>query len=141
MSDPARCVFDTNTLISAALFEHSTPGQALRCALQSGEILVSSATFAELAEVLQREKFDRYLSHAEREEFLDAFIERVTLLEPLEEIRACRDPKDDKFLELAISGKAAYLITGDHDLRSLHPFRGITIGTAAEYLAASRDKI
>ena len=73
MSDPARCVFDTNTLISAALFEHSTPGQALRCALQSGEILVSSATFSELAEVLQREKFDRYLSHAEREEFLDAF--------------------------------------------------------------------
>ena len=64
----------------------------------------------------------------------------MTLLEPLEEIHACRDPKDDKFLALAISGKAAYLITGDNDLRSLHPFRGITIGTAAEFLAAIRDK-
>jgi uncharacterized protein len=102
MSDSARYVLDTNTLVSAVLFEHSTPGQALRRALKRGEVLMSPATLEELAEVLQREKFDQYVTAAEREEFLEAFIERVTFIEPMEEIRTCRDAKDDKFLELAV---------------------------------------
>ena len=135
MSSGARYVFDTNTLVSAVLFEQSTPGQALGRALRLGEILVSSSTLDELAEVLQREKFDRYLTRIERDEFLEAFVARATFFEPTEEIRICRDPKDDKFLELAICGEAAYLISGDNDLRSLQPFRGLVIGTAAEFLA------
>jgi len=140
MSSSARYVLDTNTLVSAALFEHSTPGQALRRALKRGEVLVSPSTLEELAEVLQREKFDRYVTAAEREEFLEAFVERVTFIEPTEEIQICRDAKDDKFLELAASGGAAYLISGDKDLRSLHPFRGTAIVTAAEFLAATEGK-
>jgi putative PIN family toxin of toxin-antitoxin system len=137
MSNSARYVFDTNTLVSAILFEHSTPGQALRRALKQGEILVSPATLEELAEVLQREKFNRYVTAAEREEFLETFIERATFIEPTEEIRICRDAKDDKFLELAVSGGAIYLISGDRDLRSLNPFRETAIVTAAEFLAAT----
>jgi len=43
------------------------------------------------------------------------------------EIRACRDPKDDKFLELAVSGQATHIVTGDADLLVLHPFPGIQI--------------
>lgn len=43
------------------------------------------------------------------------------------EIAVCRDPKDDKFLELAVSGTATHIITGDDDLLSMHPFRGIAI--------------
>jgi putative PIN family toxin of toxin-antitoxin system len=140
MSSSARYVFDTNTLISAVLFEHSTPGQALRRALKQGEVLISPATLEELAEVLQREKFDRYVTAAEREEFLEAFVERATFIEPTEEIRICRDAKDDKFLEAAVSGGAAYLISGDKDLRSLNPFRGITIVTAAEFLTATEGE-
>ncbi|HXH08548.1 MAG TPA: putative toxin-antitoxin system toxin component, PIN family [Alphaproteobacteria bacterium] len=137
MSSSARYVFDTNTLVSAVFFEHSAPGQALRRALKQGEVLISPATLEELAEVLQREKFDRYVTAAEREEFLEAFVERATFVEPAEEIRICRDAKDDKFLELAVSGGAAYLISGDNDLRSLNPFRGIAIVTASEFLAAT----
>jgi putative PIN family toxin of toxin-antitoxin system len=119
------------------LFEHSTPGQALRRVLKRGEILVSPATLEELAEVLQRQKFDRYVTVAEREEFLEALVERATFIEPIEEIRICRDAKDDKFLELAVGGGAAYLISGDNDLRLLNPFRGIAIVTAAEFLVAT----
>ena len=44
-----------------------------------------------------------------------------------EQITACRDPKDNKFLELAVSGRATHIITGDTDLLALHPFRGIQI--------------
>ena len=140
MNSSGRYVLDTNTLASAVLFEHSTPGQALRRALKRGEVLVSPATLEELAEVLQREKFDRYVTAAERDEFLEAFVERATVIEPTEQLRICCDAKDDKFLELAVSGGAAYLITGDNDLRSLHPFRGIAVLTAAEFLAATRGE-
>ncbi len=137
MSGSPRYVFDTNTLISALLFDHSTPGQAFRRALKQGEVLSSPVTLEELAEVLQRGKFDRYVTAAEREEFLEAFVERAIFMEPSAEIRICRDAKDDKFLELAVSGGAAYLISGDNDLRLLNPFRGITIGTASEFLATT----
>ncbi len=55
-------------------------------------------------------------------------------------MRACRDTKDDKFLELAVSGRAAYIISGDDDLLVLHPFRAIVILTAAEFLQATDDE-
>jgi len=141
MSERVRHVFDTNTLVSAVLFEHSRPGQAFRRALRRGRVLLSPSTLEELAEVLQREKFDRYVTAAEREEFLAAFVERALFMEPTEEVRACRDAKDDKFLELAVSGRASYIISGDADLLVLHPFRNIAIMTAAEFLQATEEDV
>lgn len=131
-----RYVFDTNTLLSALLFEHSTPGRALLQALQRGEILLSQATLEELAEVLQRKKFDRYVTTGQREEFLEGLVERANFIEATEQVRVCRDARDDKFLELAISGGAAYIISGDNDLLSLHPFGQVAVVTPAEFLAA-----
>ena len=52
-------------------------------------------------------------------------------------IVACRDPKDDKFLDLAVSGQATHLVTGDPDLLALHPFRGIDIVTARAFLTVA----
>jgi predicted nucleic acid-binding protein len=49
-------------------------------------------------------------------------------------IRACRDPRDDKFLEAAVHGHADLILTGDRDLLDLHPFRAIAILTPAAYL-------
>ncbi|WP_459868116.1 putative toxin-antitoxin system toxin component, PIN family [Endothiovibrio diazotrophicus] len=51
----------------------------------------------------------------------------------------CRDPKDNKFLELAVAGGASALITGDQDLLALHPFRGIPILAPADFLAQYPD--
>ena len=90
--------------------------------------------------MLQREKFDRYVTAYEREEFLEAFVERAVFVEPTEEIRVCRDLNDDKFLELAVSGKANYIISGDDDLVLLNPFRTIAILTSAEFLAAVKGE-
>jgi putative PIN family toxin of toxin-antitoxin system len=136
MSHDRRYVFDTNTLISALLFENSNPGQAFRRALGNGIILLSISTLEELAEVLKREKFDRYLTEAEREAFVHALVDRAMLIEPDEEIWECRDPQDNKFLELAVSGSAACIISGDRDLLILNPFRNIAIMTAREFLEA-----
>ena len=52
------------------------------------------------------------------------------------QITACRDPKDDKFLSLAVSGEATHIVTGDADLLVLHPFRGIRIVTPSTFLEA-----
>jgi putative PIN family toxin of toxin-antitoxin system len=128
-----RFVFDTNTLISAALFPDSTPGHALRLALERGTLLSSPDTLSELADVLSRKKLDRYLTHDEREEFFEALVTRAEILEPNRSVRACRDPKDDKFLELAIEGRATAIVTGDEDLLVLHPFRGISIVAASAF--------
>ncbi|MBM4025722.1 MAG: putative toxin-antitoxin system toxin component, PIN family [Planctomycetes bacterium] len=141
MSENPHHVFDTNTLISALLFAHSKPGLAFRRTLKRGRVLASSATIEELAEVLQRGRFERYVTAAEREEFLAAFVDESLLIEPSEEIRACRDAKDNKFLELAVGGGASHIITGDTDLLVLHPFRRIAIVTPAQFLQVTKEEV
>lgn len=46
----------------------------------------------------------------------------------------CRDPKDNKYLELAVNGQAESIITGDQDLLILHPFQSINIVTVNDFL-------
>lgn len=139
MSRKPRYVFDTNTLISAVLLEYSVPSRAFRRALKLGQVLLSPETLEELAEVLQREKFNRYVELSERDEFLEALVDRADWVEPLEEIHACRDPKDDKFLELAVDGRADCIVSGDDDLLVLNPFRGIEIQRPSTFLEKTTE--
>ena len=130
-----RVVVDTNALISRLLLPSSAPARALQEIVSGATLLSSEATMAELAEVLAREKFDPYVSIADRQQFL-RLLSRVTEIVPTTHaVRACRDPRDDKFLELAVNGEASLIVTGDNDLLSLNPFRGIPIITPASYLA------
>lgn len=127
-------LFDTNTIISALLFEESNSGLALKRALESGILLLSMDVAEEYAEVLRRDKFDHYVRRRIREEFLRTLIKEATFVEITETIQACRDSKDDKFLELAVSGGAPCLITGDEDLLILNPFREISILSPRQFL-------
>lgn len=131
---PDRIVADTNCLVSRLLLPESVPAKAVRKAVDDGQLLISDATLEELADVLSRAKFDRYVSLEDRQEFirvLGRVAERVPITT---RIKACRDPKDDKFLEVAVSADADVIVTGDDDLLELHPFRGIEIVTPREYL-------
>jgi len=134
MKSRERYVFDTNVIISALLFEQSKPAQAFRAALDRGEILLSLPILKELNEVLSREKFNRYLLLEERERFIIALLRESTLVDVTESVLACRDPKDDKFLELVINGEATCIISGDEDLLELSPFRNIPIMMPDEFL-------
>ena len=91
-------------------------------------------TLRELIETLLSPKFDRYVSRPRREALLDRLAPIVEIVEIVQQVRACRDPKDDKFLGLAVNGQANVIVTGDDDLLSLHPFRGIDILPPAAYL-------
>ena len=98
-------------------------------------MLCSMDTRAELEDVFLRPKFARYVSHDDRVQYLSRILARMELIAVDISISACRDSRDDKFLELAVSGNADVLITGDADLLALHPFQGISILAPADYLA------
>jgi uncharacterized protein len=112
----ASLIIDTNVFVSGFLFEESVPGSIVTFTLTKARLLHSYATFTELSEVLSRPKFDRYLSREVRDLALDRISWYAEFIEDLPKIEMCRDPKDDKFLELALGGDADYLVTGDDDL-------------------------
>lgn len=128
-----RGVFDNNVLVSASLLG-GVPRQSLDILLDSGSVLVSVPVLLELIDVLNRPKFDKYLTQDERMRFMVSFLKVAEMVEIDEMISACRDPKDNKLLELAVCGKADFLITGDKDLLVLNPFREVEIITPREFL-------
>jgi putative PIN family toxin of toxin-antitoxin system len=128
-------VIDTNVIISALLFRSSVARQSFDKALNNGYLLQSFETIGELDNVLRREKFNKYVTETERLQFLGELVAQAKLIQIVETTTACRDPKDDKFLELAISGKANFIISGDQDLQVLHPFRDIPILSPTAFLA------
>lgn len=133
MSRP-RFVLDTNTIVSAALLANSKPRQAFEYAISQGELLLSDALQFELSEVLSRSKFDKYVSEEIRLRFMAGLLRLATPIAVTEQIDSCRDPNDNKVLELAVSGSAHCIITGDDDLLVLNPFREIPVLTAGEFL-------
>lgn len=83
MNHRPRFVFDTSVLVSAAMIEDSKPAEAFRKARETGEILTSTATAAELNEVLDRDRLQHYISRQNRERFLVAFVREATSLTPM----------------------------------------------------------
>lgn len=134
MTSELHFVMDTGVLISAILLPRSVPRQAVNLAFARGIVLASADTIEELDEVLRRPKFNRYIHEEERLLFLSAFIRDAKVLDVAEKVKECRDPKDDKFLELAVSGNAACIVSGDSDLLVLNPFRGVMILTPQEFI-------
>ena len=135
MTSNVRVVMDTNVVVSAALLPRSMPRQAFDRALEHGTLLMSSATVAELNDVLRRPRFDPYVHADERLEFLATLVRDAELVEVTEVVSDCRDPKDNKFLELALNGNATHIVSGDEDLLVLHTFRGIPILTPQGFVA------
>ena len=128
-------VLDTNTLISAAILPNSVSGRAFFRAIEKGLILLSEETLEELKSVLFRKKFDKYLPNiSDRSIFIKSLSEASLLINPNISINDCRDSKDNKFLELAVTANASCIITGDKDLLVLHPFREIPILNAFDFL-------
>ncbi len=134
MNNP-RSVLDTSILISSILTKNAPPQQTFDYCIAHGTILLSDFTLEEISTVIMRKKFDRYASLAKRINFLQVLNDRAEIIAILELITACRDRKDDKFLEVAVNGKSDYLITSDRDLLVLNPFRNIPIITPIEFIS------
>ena len=134
MNERRGVVLDTSVLVSAALRNGSAPHLALLKARMEATLLASEATLAEFRAVLMRDKFDGAVDRLLREHILREYEQLCTLVPVPAPIRACRDPRDDKFLEVAVHGRADLIVSGDLDLLALHPFHDVAIVTPAEYL-------
>jgi putative PIN family toxin of toxin-antitoxin system len=134
MIEQSRWVLDTNTLVSRLLAPGGVAARAVDHALQHGVLLVSEPTLAELVEVLARPKYRPYLSPDDRQRFLELLGGVAQVVSITRSHRACRDPKDDKILNVAIAGEARAIITADPDLLALDPFHDVRIVSPATFL-------
>jgi putative PIN family toxin of toxin-antitoxin system len=128
-----RVVIDTNVLVSAAIKHNSPPEAVIHVVRVRRTLLTSTATSAEFHRTISRPRLARVIDPTVHDAVLDLMAAAESIL-ITEHIAACRDPKDDKFLELAVNGRADVIVTGDADLLALHPFRGIPIETPAAFL-------
>jgi putative PIN family toxin of toxin-antitoxin system len=128
-----RVVVDTNIFVSAALKQKSMPGMAALLVERRGGLLKSLATEGQLFEVVARPYFDSLID-PETRAWLKKLMAAAELVTITERVAACRDPTDDKFLELAVNGHADLIVSGDGDLLALNPFRDIPIVTPATFV-------
>jgi uncharacterized protein len=131
----ARVIVDTNVLISRLLLPRSVSGRAVSRLVKHTRLLVSEDTLAELAQTISREKFNRYVSLEDRQEFFQLYARMAEWIPISTTLRVCRDPQDDKFLELAVDGQAQLIVTGDKDLLELSPYRNVQILAPTDVLA------
>ena len=127
-----RVVFDTNTVISALLFEHGQLS-CLRDHWRSNDVvtLVFRPTVDELIRVLTYPKFD--LEKVEIEALLADYLPFTEAIEVSSrpQSQQCRDIDDQMFVDLAIQRRTDVLITGDHALLAMD--FGVAIEQAADY--------
>jgi putative PIN family toxin of toxin-antitoxin system len=128
-----RLVVDTNVFVSAALKENSVPFLVARWIDRHDGLLKSVATEQQLLDVLRRPYIEATTIPSLREG-VARMLTAAELVLITERIAACRDPTDDKFLELAVNGHADLIVSGDRDLLALNPFRQIPIVTPAAFV-------
>jgi uncharacterized protein len=132
-----RVVVDTNILVRAVIQPHGSVGPVvLRPRSGDYTLLYALSLLEELVDVLNRPRIrDKYrLTEQDIETTLGLILLRGEAVKRVKRITACCDPKDDKFLEVAVAGKADAIVSGDRDLLALHPFTGIPIISPKEFL-------
>ncbi len=131
-------VIDTGVLVSGLIYPQGTTGEVLR-ALQDGKftLLYSKETIMEIVDGLGRKKF-RLKYHIVPDD-ISVLINLIRLrgeaVTPKQRVADCRDPKDDKFLDVALAGVADCLVSGDADVLSMNPYRSIPVVSPGEFLA------
>ena len=122
-----RIVFDTSALIPIGLHPEREPAQILRQAILYHDVFASQEALVELLAVLSRPKFDAWRPLGQRLAWATLYQSAVKVVEVTERVQDCRDAKDNKFLELALTAKADILVSSDIHLLELNPYRAIGI--------------
>ena len=128
-------VFDASTLVSATFNSRGVPAKAVQRALRDDRVAISEPVMTELLDVLYWPSVARFLQPDLRSDLLGQLVTLGVPFEPSERVMDCRDPKDDKYLELGLVSASDRIVSSDADLLVLHPWRGVRILRPAEYLA------
>ena len=127
-----RLVLDTNVFVSAVL------GATLAAVMDQWRagrftLIVTDEIVGEYLTVLRRSKFG--LPPDVIDDIIGYVFRKARFVTPVERLRVIQaDSADDKFLEAAVAGNAALIVSGDHHLLSLQAFRGMPIITPRELL-------
>ena len=125
-----KILIDTNILISA-LFFGKFPKEFLNEVLkESFEICINDKIFSEYEKTIAKKIFKKKILD---EILYEKFLGKIRFFESISDLKVCRDPDDDKFINCAIDAKAIYIVSGDNDLLTLKNFAGIEIVTAREF--------
>lgn len=129
-----RVVVDTNVFVSLLI----RPGDSFIALAdfldQQATVLYSAETLTEVIDVLRRQKFSRYTSTEDVAAFVEWLAAEGELVTVDQDVGGSRDPADDKFLSLAVAGRADYLVTGDKDLLVLKTIGTTPIVSPTEFL-------
>ena len=128
-----RVVADTNVLISALIGKRTL---VFLDKLKDNQFILifSEKTFEELILVLKRPKFTKYVTKNDLDIFRTLLSYHSQIITTTERVTECRDQKDNIFLETALAASVDFIVSGDSDLLSLHPFRNIPILTPEEFI-------
>ena len=135
-----RILIDTNVLISA-LFFGKFPKEFLNEVLENSfEICINDKILDEYKNTIEKKILKKKILD---EKLYEKFLYKTEIFESISDLKICRDPDDDKFINCAIDAKAIYIVSGDNDLLTIKNFAGIEIVTAREfydkYLAENSD--
>jgi len=133
-----RVVIDANQFVSALLKPDSNPAEVIRMARERKiQLIMSPEIIDEIQAVLLYPKImKRHRRTAEEiEVFLKKLMKVAVIVRSGERLDVIKDdPSDNKYLECAVEGKAAYIISGDKHLTDLQFFCGIKIIDPAKFL-------
>ena len=120
---PKKIVIDTSSLIAACIYPNREPAFILKQALLRFQFVASLQTKGELEEVLKRPKLDKWQTFEFRMAWLESYLKNLDIYTPKRFFTNSIDPKDNKFLDIAVESNASAIICSDDHLLSLHPFR------------------
>ena len=131
-------VLDTNVLVSGLLTPFGPSGEIVRM-ISAGllTLMVDARILSEYREVLHRPKFQ--FNHDQINDLLDyiRLSSRIVSAVPLK--KPLPDPDDEPFLEIAVSAKAACLITGNRVHFPKKSCQGVKIVSPSEFIDLYRD--
>ena len=126
-----KIVIDTNVVISGTFFG-GLPRRIIEAVAERKLRASASVEIVEEYNEIVQEMIDRKQGTLRRN-LLDPFLIQLEMIEPVTDVKVCRDPDDDKFIECAVDAKAVYIVSGDKDLLVIKEYQGIEIVTAAEF--------
>lgn len=118
-----KIVIDTSSLIAACIYPEREPALILKQAILCFQLVASPQTKHELEDVLKRSKFDKWQTFDFRMVWLNDYLENLEIHIPKRFFTNSADPKDNKFLDIAVESNASAIVCSDDHLLTLNPFR------------------
>ena len=134
-------VFDVNVLISSLIVRGKPQELWRRAKSKEFSLVLSEEILAEFVSVISRPKFEKYVTQAEVELFLNELQATGTVVHVKSRFKVVvQDPDDDIIVRVAYDANAQYIVSGDRHLLDLKEIKGIRILTVDEMLKVLRRK-